>query len=175
MARILLIYSSIDGHTREICERLVTVIESQGDEIALVAIEQADAVDLTGFDKVVIGAAIRYGKHNKRVYDYIAANKDVLDSKSNAFFSVNVVARKPDKCQPDTNPYVKKFLGQIRWRPQHVMVFAGKIDYPRYGFWDRNIIRFIMWMTKGPTDPKAVVDFTDWEQVDGFGRLVSDM
>ena len=30
-------------------------------------------------------------------------------------------------------------------------------------------------MTKGPTDPKAVVDFTDWEQVDGFGRLVSDM
>jgi len=32
-----------------------------------------------------------------------------------------------------------------------------------------------MWMTKGPTDPKAVVEFTDWNQVESFGRVISDM
>jgi menaquinone-dependent protoporphyrinogen oxidase len=37
------------------------------------------------------------------------------------------------------------------------------------------MIRFIMWMTHGPTDPTAVVEFTDWEQVEAFGRVVSDM
>jgi menaquinone-dependent protoporphyrinogen oxidase len=30
-------------------------------------------------------------------------------------------------------------------------------------------------MTHGPTDPTAVVEFTDWEQVEAFGRVVSDM
>ena len=175
MAHILLVYSSVDGHTREICERLVEVMTALGDRITLTAVERAATVDPAGFDKIVIGAAIRYGKHNKRVYDYIAANQAVLDSKPNAFFSVNVVARKPEKRRPETNPYVRKFLRQISWQPRHVEVFAGKIDYPRYRFWDRNVIRFIMWMTKGPTDPQAIVDFTDWEQVERFGRVVSEM
>ena len=51
-------------------------------------------------------------------------------------------------------------------------MFAGKLDYPRYGFIDRQMIRFIMLITKGPTDPKAVVEFTDWAQVEAFGREV---
>ncbi|MDH5211994.1 MAG: menaquinone-dependent protoporphyrinogen IX dehydrogenase, partial [Betaproteobacteria bacterium] len=52
-------------------------------------------------------------------------------------------------------------------------VFAGMLDYPRYGFWDRQIIRFIMLLTRGPTDPRAVVEFTDWSMVDAFGRSVA--
>ncbi len=175
MARILLIYSSVDGHTREICERLAEVMRERADEVTLVTVEQADALDADAFDKIVIGAAIRYGRHNEKVYAYIATHQSILESKPNAFFSVNVVARKPEKRRPDTNPYVRKFLREIRWRPQRVTVFAGKIDYPRYGFWDRNIIRFIMWMTKGPTDPQAVVDFTDWKEVEAFGHTISGM
>jgi menaquinone-dependent protoporphyrinogen oxidase len=99
----------------------------------------------------------------------------VLDGKPNAFFTVNVVARKPGKNRPETNPYMQKFLQQSAWRPRELAVFAGKIDYPKYGFWDRQVIRFIMWMTQGPTDPKAVVEFTNWEDVEAFGRRIGAM
>ena len=37
-------------------------------------------------------------------------NKEILEKKSSAFFSVNVVARKPEKNTPETNPYMQKFL-----------------------------------------------------------------
>jgi menaquinone-dependent protoporphyrinogen oxidase len=47
------------------------------------------------------------------------------------------------------------------------------LDYPRYGFWDRLVIRVIMLLTRGPTDPRAVVEFTDWSKVDAFGRRVA--
>ena len=30
-----------------------------------------------------------------------------------------------------------------------------------------------MWMTKGPTDPTAVVEFTDWDKVDEFARKMA--
>ena len=60
----------------------------------------------------------------------------------------------------------------MAWKPQLCAVFAGKLDYPRYGFFDRQMIRLIMWMTKGPTDPKAVVEFTDWAKVEAFGQAV---
>ena len=102
-------------------------------------------------------------------------NQRILESKPNAFFSVNVVARKPEKSRPETNPYLKKFLKQIAWKPKHLDVFAGRIDYPSYTFGDRMVIRFIMWITNGPTDPKAVVEFTDWKRVEAFGSVIAAM
>ena len=175
MAKILIIYSTTDGHTREICQRLRQVIEQKDHLVTLLSLDDEPDVDIKLFDKIVLGASIRYGKHRKQVYEYIKRNEQILDSKPNAFFSVNVVARKPEKNQPETNPYLKKFLKQISWQPKELAVFAGKIDYQRYRFRDRQMIRLIMWMTKGPTDPETVVEFTNWKQVEAFGRLISNM
>ncbi|HYQ72312.1 MAG TPA: menaquinone-dependent protoporphyrinogen IX dehydrogenase [Gammaproteobacteria bacterium] len=175
MARILMLYSTTDGHTREICGRLQRQIERAGHQVVVDPITEAPDIDLGLFDKIVIGASIRYGRHSPAVVDFVERNRALLDSRPNAFFSVNVVARKPEKNRPETNPYLQKFLRRISWKPRELAVFAGKIDYPRYGFLDRSMIRFIMWMTHGPTDPAAVVEFTDWTQVEAFGQVVSEM
>ncbi len=175
MADILIMYSTTDGHTLEICQYLKQVIERSGNRVTLHSMDNGSDVDMQAFDKIVLGASIRYGKHSKQVYRHIKLNQPILDSKPNAFFSVNVVARKPAKNQPETNPYLKKFLKEISWQPRHLAVFAGKLNYPIYSYWDKQIIRFIMWMTKGPTDPDTVIDYTDWSQVEAFGQLVSNM
>jgi len=175
MSKILIIYQTTDGHTREIGRRLAQVLEQQGHRPTLISIDDEPAVDIRPFDKIVLGASIRYGKHRKQVYEFIERNEHILDTKPNAFFSVNVVARKPEKNQPGTNPYLMKFLKQISWQPKELAVFAGKIDYQRYRFRDRMMIRLIMWMTNGPTDPKTNVEFTNWKQVESFGHLISAM
>jgi len=175
MSSILVAYSTTDGHTPRICERLRQVMVQQGHAVSVVPIAQADALDLGSFDKIVIGASIRYGKHQPQVAQFIARHQALLESKPNAFFTVNIVARKPEKNRPETNPYLIKFLRQISWKPKLLEVFAGKLDYPRYRFFDRLMIRFIMLMTQGPTDPTAVIDFTDWAQVEAFGKKLSDM
>ena len=173
MARVLIAYSTVDGHTLHICERIAERIREAQHDVELAAIDSGPPVDLAEFDKIVIGASIRYGKHRPQVAALINNNQALLESRPSALFSVNVVARKPEKNTPETNPYLQKFLKNISWRPQHMAVFAGKIDYPRYGFMDRTAIRFIMWMTKGPTDPTAVVEFTDWDKVDEFAREIA--
>jgi len=175
MARILILFSTTDGHTVKICERLQERVERDGHQATLVSIADAPGPDLHAFDKIVIGASIRYGKHSKAVVDFINGNRSLLEAKPNAFFSVNIVARKPEKSDPETNPYLRKFLRQIAWRPGKLAVFAGKLDYPRYGSFDRFMIRLIMRMTKGPTDPTTVVEFTDWKKVEAFGRVISEM
>jgi len=40
---------------------------------------------------------------------------------------------------------------------------------------DRNIIRFIMWITKGPTDPQTKAEYTDWDKVERFAGRMSDL
>jgi menaquinone-dependent protoporphyrinogen oxidase len=175
MARIIIVYSTTDGHTREICNRLVGIIEQQEHQMTLVSL--ADVVDegLESYDTIVVGASIRYGKHRPAVVDFIERNAGVLNRKASAFFSVSVVARKPAKNQPHTNPYVRRLLRRIAWRPRAVGVFAGKIDYPSYNLVERTFIRFIMLLTGGPTDPGAVVDFTDWRRVEEFAGAIARM
>ena len=172
MARILFAYSTTDGHTARICQRLGELLAAQSHAVSVAPLASVEDRDLAACDKIVIGASIRYGRHSQALLDFIERHERVLNRKPSAFFSVSVVARKPDKNQPHTNPYVRKLLGRIAWRPRDVGVFAGKIDYPRYGLVDRTIIRFIMLLTGGPTDPSAVVEFTDWDAVEAFaGRI----
>lgn len=175
MARIAFIFSTIDGHTQEICKRLKEVVELEGHEAELTELTSNSDIDIGSFDRIVIGASIRYGKHRPDVARFIETNKDVLTTKPSAFFSVNAVARKPEKQTPETNPYVRKFLKSITWTPPVIGIFAGKIDYPRYGFVDKTMIRFIMWMTKGPTNPNGTFEFTNWDDVEAFGRTISAM
>jgi menaquinone-dependent protoporphyrinogen oxidase len=172
---VLIIYSTTDGHTLQICRRLQAVQDLHGHRVTLVALRDSDGLDLASFDKIVIGASIRYGRHRPEVGEFMAHNGALLNSRPNAFFTVNLVARKPGKNQPDTNPYLLKLLARLSWRPALLAVFAGKIDYPRYRFIDRQIIRIIMWLTNGPTGPRDVVDFTDWAAVDAFAEAISRM
>jgi menaquinone-dependent protoporphyrinogen oxidase len=175
MAKILIVYSTTDGHTLKICHRLRQTLEQNGHQLIITSVVDCRQADLKLFDKIVIGASIRYGKHSQLILDFINSNLPLLASKANAFFSVNIVARKPEKNRPETNPYMRIFLQQIAWRPRHLAVFAGKLDYPKYSFFDRLMIRLIMLITKGPTDPTTVIEYTDWQKVDELAQLVSDM
>lgn len=175
MDKIVILYHTTDGHTVEICESLIKEIDVAKNEVSLVSLLEQPNFDINPFDKVIIGASIRYGYHHKVVFEFIKKNQDLLNEKKNAFFSVNVVARKPEKNTPETNPYMQKFLSKITWKPKVLEVFAGKIDYPKYTFFDRIMIQLIMKMTKGPTDKTQTYEFTDWDRVKAFGKKISDL
>ena len=175
IANILLLYSSTDGHTRKISLKLKQIIKQSRHQVTVIPIEDVATIDISAFDKIVIGASVRYGKHSSLIVDFIESNRERLETRPNAFFSVNVVARKAEKKDPENNPYLQKFLKRLSWEPKHLEVIAGKIDYPSYRFIDRLMIQMIMWMTKGPTDANAVIEYTDWDQVEKFGNKISAM
>ena len=172
MHNALIIYSSTDGHTETICKRISNFLNNKN-ETKIISLDEATKIDLTVFNKIIIGASIRYGKHSKKLYKFIESNKSILDQKQSTFFSVNVVARKPEKNTPETNPYMKKFLKISNWKPDKLGVFAGKVNYPNYGFFDKYIIRLIMFITKGPTDTTKSFEFTDWSKVEDFAKELS--
>ena len=165
----LIIYSSTDGHTKKICETIKENLPS-GNKFKLISLDEALYFNLEKCEKIIIGASIRYGTHNKKVLDFIIKNKNILDLKKTAFFSVNVVARKEEKSTPETNPYVLNFLKKTNWKPDKLSVFAGKVDYPNYNFFNKIVIRFIMMITKGPTDINNSYEFTNWENVRKFAK-----
>ena len=171
MKKTAIIFSSTDGHTASICEKILDILK-HASMVSLSSIEEADSLNLENFDFIIIGASIRYGKHKPNLFKFINKNLEVLNKKQTAFFNVNAVARKDEKNTPKTNPYLIKFLKKVSWKPTLLDVFAGKISYPKYHFFDKHMIRFIMWMSRGPTNPTKVYEFTDWNRVESFGNKV---
>jgi menaquinone-dependent protoporphyrinogen oxidase len=167
-----MIYATTDGHTQKISHKLQEVLQQHEQPVDVINIEDFDG-DLSPYERIVLGASIRYGVHDKKIIELINTRQQELESKRTAFFSVNLVARKPEKASPETNPYVVKFFKTISWRPDVVETFAGMLEYPRYSFFDRTMIRLIMWMTKGPTDPKTVKEYTNWDKVEAFGKRLA--
>ena len=166
MEKTLITYSTVDGQTKRISERLAKLAtQSRVDVLPI-----SNQINLDSYKTIIIGASIRYGKYRNEVFNFIENNIQTLNIKENAFFSVNVVARKPEKSSPETNPYLIKFLDKIKWKPKNLGVFAGKIEYPKYKFIDKYAIKFIMWLTKGPTDTSKTYEFTDWNKVEDFAK-----
>jgi menaquinone-dependent protoporphyrinogen oxidase len=170
MTRILLVHSTTDGHTIKISDVIINELTQAGHDVSQCSVTEVSADQLNNSDTIILGASIRYGKHQKSVYDFVTDNKSLLRTKKTAFFTVNVVARKENKNTPETNPYINKFLDEVEWQPDLKGVFAGKLNYPIYGPLDRFMIRLIMYITKGPTDTSKVYEFTNWESVKQFAR-----
>lgn len=175
MATILFVYSTTDGHTLKISRNMQESMQQQGHQVSLLPLDQVTEDLLVSHDKIVIGASIRYGKHQASLVSFLQQHKTLLESKPSAFFTVNLVARKAEKCTPDTNPYIIKLLAELDWQPSLQGVFGGRLNYQQYGFLDRNMIRFIMWVTKGPTDPSTDQEFTDWQKVNEFADAVCQL
>ncbi|GGI89523.1 protoporphyrinogen oxidase [Shewanella hanedai] len=167
MKSVLVLYYSRGGHTAKISRAIAEHIERQGHKSSVMHISEAvkEGIDWTQYDCVALGACVMYGSYDKSVFAFTTEHEAALSEKPNSFYSVNVVARNPEKRVPENNKYLQKFIELSPWKPKDVKVIAGKVDYPSWRWWDRLAIQMIMKMTDGPTDPKSVIDYTDWEDV----------
>lgn len=172
--KIILLYSSVDGQTFKICTKIQEELVALNHNVALFSILDFHQTILD-YDKIIIASSIRYGKHNIKIVEFILENAALLNTKKAAFISVNLVARKEEKSLVHTNPYVNKFLNSISWKPKLVGVFAGKIDYKKYTFFDRTMIKLIMLMTHGPTNSDAEIEYTNWSKVTAFAKQIAEL
>lgn len=167
MEKVLFLHSSTDGQTIKIFKHIE---EQLGNEYQceVMDLHQSPNIDFSLYDRILIGAAVRYGHLNKKLYQFIDQNRKQLDESKVGFFCVNLTARKEGKNTPETSAYMKKFLLKSPWVPTLQAVFAGALRYPSYNFFDRTMIKLIMKLTGGETDTSKEVEYTNWEKVSEF-------
>ena len=171
-SKLLILYSTVDGHTKNICEYIYNKLKGKK-RISIYSIEESENYKLEDFNEVVIGASVRYGYHRKNVYEFVQKNLEELNTLKTAFFSLNLTARKPEKSTPETNPYIIKFLKKVKWNPSIKEVFAGRLDYPSLDTLNKLAILFIMFITNGPKDTSKTYELTDWKKVDNLINSIS--
>ncbi len=172
-----LYYATHDGHSRRIAARIAERLAEAGftAEPVDLGVAQPDAATLAREPLVVVVMAVRYGRHLPPAERLIAAYRALAAPPPLVLVSVNLTARKAGKDTAQGSAYLRKLIARNGLRPALATAFAGRLDYPRYGFFDRQIIRFIMLLTGGPTDRNAVVEYTSWPAVDAFAGSIADL
>jgi menaquinone-dependent protoporphyrinogen oxidase len=168
-------YATRDGQSRKIAEHIWRRLEDGRTLRAPQNLlpELPTPAELAQARLIVLVAAVRYGKHVPEVESFLRAYAALPAPPPLALASVNLSARKTGKTTSSGNVYLRKTIARHRLAPAIAVAFAGRLDYRRYNWSDRQIIRFIMLLTGGPTDPSTCIEYTSWSAVDEFADQIA--
>ncbi|PIT30558.1 hypothetical protein BGI37_00165 [Snodgrassella alvi] len=168
----LLIYSSRFGYTHKIAQTLEAQWTAAGNTVNMVNLADTPVIQPGEYDKIIIGASIRYGHYAAALAPWIERHQHILNSTPSAFFSVSILANKPHRSTPQTHTYTRKFFTKSPWQPQIIGIFAGELHYAKYNLLDRHMMRLVMKLNKGETNLNAHIEYTNWQKVREFGEQV---
>lgn len=174
MTLAALYYATRDGQARRIAARLASRLGERGFTLPPRDLAVAPPIsELAAAGLLIIVAAVRYGRHLPEAERLLVACGALAVPPPLVFVSVNLTARKPGKQTVEGNRYLRTCISRHRLAPVLATAIAGRLEYQRYRWLDRQIIRLIMAMTGGPTDPSACIEFTDWDAVDDVAARVA--
>ena len=172
-----LFYATRDGQSRRIAERIAERL-SERDIDTLpkdLGVLQPSPSSLEAANLVVIVVAVRYGKLLPEARDFLAAYQKLSTKPKLVFLVVNLTSRKPGKETPEGSVYIRKAIKQYGLAPAFARAIPGRLEYRRYTWRDRQLIRFIMFLTGGPTHPATNIEYTPWDVVDDIAHKIADL
>jgi menaquinone-dependent protoporphyrinogen oxidase len=174
-ARFTLFYATRDGQTARIASALAGHLSGMGHEADFYDLERAFPPHALWDDATAcfVIAPIRFGRHLPRMEAFIKQLKKQLAEQPLVLVSVNLTARKAGKDTPAANPYLRRWIKKHDLNPFIAAVFAGKLDYKLYKWWEKQAIRLIMKITGGPTHLTTAIDYTPWDKVEALARRVA--
>ncbi len=174
---IAVYYATHDGQARRIAEHICGRL-AESEPLSPpqdIAVAKPTPKEIATASLIVLVAAVRYGRHLPEADQFLASYRSLASPPPLALASVNLTARKPEKTTATGNAYLRKTIARHGLTPALAVAFAGRLDYRRYSWRDRQIIRFIMLLTGGPTDPDTNVEYTSWDAVSEFAARIAEL
>lgn len=154
--RLLIAYGSRCGSTGGVAEAIGQVLSMAGAAVDVRLVK--DVNDLSPYQGVIVGSAIRMGKWLPEVVEFVKTHQDTLSRVPVAYFAV-CLAMKDDtvenrhKALGYLDP-VRKQFPQVK--PADIGLFAGAVDYKKLSFAYSLILK-----VKGAPEG----DFRNWEAI----------
>ena len=167
-----IIYSSQEGQTQKIAERIAGSLRDKGQQVTVFPVRQLPTdFTLDNYDAAILGGSIHVGKYPKQLKKFVSMHRDWLNRVPSAFFTVCLaIHSQQTTSQQEALNYGKDFLTQTGWQPTLSATFAGAVRYTRYNVITRFIMKQISKKEGGSTDTSRDHEYTDWAQVEEFAE-----
>ncbi len=168
-SRVLVIYGSYHGSTREIASFIGNRLRKNGIQSDVKSTNED--INFSHYDSIIMGAPIHRGKWMKAALDFASVHSDSLTQVPLSCFFTCMAAAVPS---PN-----KEIIGELQTHtqsiieifpeipPSHIGVFSGKLDYDKCSFIESLVIRTFMNKNNLPSG-----DHRNWQVV---GDWVDDL
>lgn len=169
MHKLLVVYTTYDGHSANVAKRIAAVLERSDCAVELCDIARTDPQRPIGeYDGVVVGGPLHWGKHAPKLTQFVSTNLATLNERPSAFFSVSLSAAGGREQQDDATRCLSDLLDETGWHPDSTSTIAGALLYTEYGFFKRWMMKMIVKRAGGDADTSRNYVYTDWDAVDCF-------
>lgn len=161
--KILIAYAGKYGSTKEIADKVGSVLRQAGVEAEVLPAQQVP--DLNPYRAVILGSAVYAGFWRKEAVRFLKTHESALAKKAVWLFSSGPTGK------GDANSLLKGWRfpkGQQpiadRIRPRDIAVFHGNLDAGKLNFFEKWIIGRV----KAP-----IGDFRDWDAIASWSKSIA--
>lgn len=156
--KLLIVYASKYGQTEKIARRIA---QTASVESTVVPVSKAGSMPLQDFDLLIVASAVYFGRHNRKIEEFVKQNLQLITAMQAAFVSVS---------GSRDEALVHDFARRTGWVPEIYTLVGGAEPYTKYGFFTRMIMRSIARKHGREVDVHRDYELTDWDAVDRFAR-----
>jgi menaquinone-dependent protoporphyrinogen oxidase len=154
--KVLIAYATYYGSTAEVAQAVAERIRALGAEVDVHPVKEVR--DLSPYQAVMLGSAIRGGKIHPAAQKFLERNEDALSKLPVAYFVCCMTAREKSE---DTRLKVESYLVETlnrtpKIKPISTGFFAGKLEYSKLEWLARL-------MLKALNAPEG--DFRNWQEI----------
>lgn len=178
-ARVLIVFTTVAGHTRSVATHLAKAFTDAGFGAVLSDLHRVtEPLETDDLDGVVLVGPVRFGRHPRRLRRFARRNREALRRTESAFVSVSGAAMVDDpESREEARGYAERFVESTGWEPDRTLCLGGAVTYTRYNPILRRVMRSISAKRGLSTDTSRDHVYTDWKAADAFveefGRRVA--
>lgn len=161
--RVLVAYATGNGSTREVAERIATVLRARGNRVELRPVDQADGVG--EYDALVVGSPVYNQRWLPAGEEFVKANLGALSTRPVWLFSLGSFGDR----KRFLGPLVKREprdIGDVRKaiHPRDYRVFAGVVERHQWPFLSRLFFRAL---------GGRFGDSRDWQDIEAWAEGIA--
>lgn len=169
--KVLVLYATVEGHTKKIAKVLSEEFEAKGLEVDLTAVSDPSYCDPGTYDASVLCAPIHIGRYPSEFVDYINNWRSSLIGVPTALITASLaIASDREDERKEAEGYPEKLIKKIGWTPTETYNAAGALKYLEYNFFKRWILRRIAKSEGASTDTSKDHELTDWPALKTFAQ-----
>ena len=168
--RILIVYGSTEGHTRDLSTFVANCLRDDGQEaIVRDSAPRGGAPDPRSYDLAFVAASLHVGRYQPAIIEFTRTYHETLNAMPSAFISVSLsaVGENPDDWE-GLDQCDARFLNETMWKPKAIHHAAGAIRYSQYDFFKRLALKYIAVRRGHRTLTLQDYDLTDYDALKQF-------
>jgi menaquinone-dependent protoporphyrinogen oxidase len=158
--KILVAYATKCGSTIEIAESIGKTLASDGAAVEVKPVQEIG--DISGYDAVVLGSAIRMGQWLPEALEFAKQHQATLEAIPTAIFTAHILNTDDSPASLSARQSYTAQLRQII-DPCAEAFFAGKIDPALLNFFEMTLFKLV-------DSPEG--DFRDWKKIEAWTETV---